>query len=230
MSLIIAQDITQPNDLSNIDRFNINSRDSLVLKSYESEPWLSQNSSSVVDQKLCVVDRDLLFQILMVENISRSKLNQIDDIKAKLDPKYQKVDRLKTGKEKIVINQVNLDNENIDTDSNGNGNFIQSPNKVVFKLTLQDKSGAIFYAINSTHLPWFNVCMLGSKIVIKTGTQFCRGVFILKDSCCVFLGGINRIWNENRESKLCNYLDAKLQRDNNGDGTRTTSKKRKNTH
>ena len=33
----------------------------------------------------------------MVENITKSKLTQIDDIKTKLDPKKQKVDRLRSG-------------------------------------------------------------------------------------------------------------------------------------
>lgn len=212
MSQIISQDITQPINVSDFEHPGVSSRDSAVIGAYRNGPWLP--GTAAIDQKFCAVDRDLLFQVLMVENISKSKLGQIDDIKTKLDPKYQKSDRLSSGKEKVVINQVNVENEEMSVDDNA-----QSSKKTVFKLTIQDKNGAIYYAMNTTNLPWLAVCMLGSKLIISRGTHFTRGVFLLNNSNCTFLGGVNQAWNENREAKLQEYLEAKLHRENGSRGT-----------
>lgn len=220
MSLIISQDITQPFDLSRIDRSRLSSRDLIVLGALQNDTWLP--NTTAIEQKHCLVNRDLLFQILMLEDIGKSKLSQIDDIATRLDPKTQKIDRLSTGRDKVVVNQVNVDNEEA-TSENRN----QSTKKAVYKLTLQDKSGAIFYAVSATDLPWLSVCMLGSKLIISEKTQFVRGVFLLNDSHCTFLGGVNQVWNESREVKLRDYLEAKMLRESESRAS-ANSKKRKN--
>ncbi|EJS41296.1 nce4p [Saccharomyces arboricola H-6] len=220
LSQDITDDITPPASSP-----ALGSREQLVCKAYQNEPWLAGVAQDLIlDKKLIVVDRELLFQILMVENITKSKLTQIDDIKTKLDPKKQKVDRLRSGlqvsdaKKYEVITQVNMEddsntnNNNYNTNYNNNNDGNTARDKSVFKLTLQSKSGDVFFAINCTPIPWSS-CMLGSKIVVLPGTMFNRGVFMLKDSQVIFLGGINRVWNENREQKLCDYLESKLQRD-----------------
>ncbi|AQZ13548.1 RMI1 (YPL024W) [Zygosaccharomyces parabailii] len=229
MSFIIAQDITTIPSPLEINRSSLNGRDLIVTRAFENEPWHSgESAASLVEQKLCQVDRDLLYQILMVENTSKSKLSQIDDMNTKLDPRSQKVDRIKTGKEKVVINQVNVDSDESPTDGESQTNRSQAQSRVVFKLVLQDRNGSLFYAINSTPLPWLHACMLGSKIVVRQGAYFNRGVFILREACVMFLGGINRVWNENRDAKLCEYLEAKLQKDN-GQKTTHNNKKRQST-
>lgn len=221
MSQIISQDITQPIHISQIDGSRLTSRDSLVLRAFRNDVWLPNTTAA--EQKHCLVSRELLFQILMVEDISKSKLSQIEDITTRLNPKYQRIDRLSSGKEKVVINQVNVETEETNIEASS-----QSSKKTVYRLTLQDKSGAILYALNTTNLPWLSVCMLGSKLIINKGTQFIRGVFLLNDANCIFLGGVNQTWNENRELKLQDYLEAKLQRDSEARGS-STSKKRKGT-
>ncbi|CCD25139.1 Rmi1p NDAI_0E03220 [Naumovozyma dairenensis CBS 421] len=229
---IISQDITGTFDLpTNIS--SLGSREQLIIRAYQNEPWFpNESTTAILEKKLCKVNRELLFQILMVENISKSKLAQVDDIKVKLDPKNQKVDRLRSGQLKApptykVVTQVDVDaDDNIDrtgidniastnnynNNNNNNNNSNNSTTKAVFKLTLQSKNGDIFFAINSTPLPWIS-CMLGSKIVIKPGTIFNKGVFIISDTKVVFLGGINRVWNENRDHKMSAYLEAKLDRE-----------------
>ncbi|CAI1766716.1 hypothetical protein SEUBUCD646_0P02550 [Saccharomyces eubayanus] len=226
-SSILSQDITD--DISApANAAVLGPREQLIFKAYQNEPWLAGIAQNLIlDEKLVVVDRELLFQVLMVENISKSKLTQIDDIKTKLDPKKQKVDRLRSGaqvhdaKKYEVITQVDMEDEgnlndndgaNYKNNNNNNNNDNTAKSKSVFKLTLQSKSGDIFFAVNSTPIPW-NSCMLGSKIVILPGTVFNRGVFVMKDSQVIFLGGINRVWNENKDQKFCDYLESKLQRD-----------------
>lgn len=221
MSSILAQDITQPIDVSSLQGLGTSSRDSALISAYSNDPWLP--GTPVIDQKFCVVDREILFQILMVENISKSKLSQIDDMKIRLDPKHQKSDRLSTGRDKkVVINQVNVEAEEPNVED-----FCFSSKKDVFKLTLQDKTGAIFFAVTLVSLPWLAVYNLGSKLIINRGTNFVRGVFQLNESNCTFLGGVNPIWNENREIKLQEYLEAKLQRENEPRGP-SQGKKRNN--
>ncbi|QLL34790.1 hypothetical protein HG536_0H01650 [Torulaspora globosa] len=219
MSQIISHDITQPIHIPQIDGNRLSSRDSLVLRAFKNDVWLP--NTTVAEQKHCLVSRELLFQILIVEDISKSKLSQIEDITARLNPNNQRIDRLSSGREKIVINQVNVESEetNIETSSPPN-------KKTVYRLTLQDKSGAIFFALNVTNLPWLSVCMLGSKLIISMGTQFIRGVFLLNDTNCIFLGGVNQTWNENRELKLQDYLESKLQRESESQLSSNTKKRK----
>lgn len=229
IAAIISQDITLPIALPS-NRSELGPREQMVIKAYESEPFLSKldSRSKIVDQKLIRVENDLLFQILLVENISTSTVSQLDDIKAKTDPKTQKVDRLRQTNYK-VITQVDID----DTDNDGCNNFKQNGNSKLplnsknntYKITLQSKSRSIFFAINSAPLPWAS-CMLGSKIIVKSGTLFNRGVFLLQESQVIFLGGINRIWNENKDEKISAYLHAKLDV-NNELVNNQNSKKRK---
>ncbi|CCC69242.1 hypothetical protein NCAS_0C02520 [Naumovozyma castellii] len=215
LSSILSQDITQdipfPSNLS-----SLGSREQLVIKAYKDEGWFSNVAmSSMVEQKLCKVDRELLFQVLMVENISKSKLNQVDEIKTKLDPKNQKVDTLRSGKKAPpkykMVNQVDVDEDN-DNTTNATSSRLANNAKTVFKFTLQNKNGDVFFGVNTTVLPWSS-CLLGAKIIIKPGTIFNKGVFLLQDSNVIFLGGINKIWNENRDYKTCEYLEAKLERE-----------------
>ncbi|QLG71814.1 hypothetical protein HG535_0C01630 [Zygotorulaspora mrakii] len=211
MSGILSEDITA---LSSLDRSALSSRDSTLLRALDRDTWLSDKDC--IQQPFTTLPNDCLFQILMIENISQSKMSQLDDIDNKLDPAKQRVDRLQNSR--VVIHEVNMDNDDSVTKE-------KYGSKDVFKLTLQDKSGKFFYAINYNIIPWINVCMIGSKLIIKSGTSFNRGVFIVKDTDCSFLGGTNRIWNENRESKLYNYLDSKLKRDCNNN---VNGRKRKN--
>lgn len=225
MSTIIFQDISQvPSPLQINDRSTLSSRDLKILEAFENEPW-HLGPPALVDQKFTRLNRDLLFQIVMVENTSKSKLNQVDDIRAKLDPNLQRVDRLKTTRDRVVINQVDIDKDESTSDNAGMAAYNQS--KAVFKLVLQDRKGSLFYAINSSPLPWLQVCMLGSKVIIKKGSTFNRGVFVLQEPNVLFLGGINRAWNENRDGKLCEYLERKLLRDAE-DVKLNGSRKRKN--
>ncbi|CCF59568.1 hypothetical protein KAFR_0H01580 [Kazachstania africana CBS 2517] len=206
LSGIISQDITQQIDLPTT---TTSAREASVFKAYQNDPWLHGTAQNVIDQKMLEVDRDLLFQILMIENVSKSKQTQYDDLKAKIDPKNQKVDRLKDSNVKgpkryQMVTQVNMEDDNL---SQRNNNVLND--KSVFKLAIQSKAGDIFFAVNTTPLPWSS-CMLGSKITIKPGTIFNRGMFILKESNVTFLGGINRTWNENKDYKMCDYFEAKL--------------------
>lgn len=233
MSGIISQDITQRLDLP-YNRNGLSQRDQMILKAYENQPWRDDTTTTTTTNKLGIItDRDLLFQILMIENISRSKQTQLDEINSKLDPKNQRVDRLNASKINLrgnqnheMISQIDLDDNSNTTNNNNNTNKPADRSKDVYKLTIQGKNGVIFFAVNTSPINWSN-CALGTKLIIKKGTFYDKKIFILNESNMTFLGGINRIWNENRNLKVQDYLNIKLNRDKPEKKTSTTTRKRK---
>lgn len=234
MSGLIALDITQQIDLASLKKDFLSGREQMIIKSYENLPWTGETNNKNNKPIMMILDRDILFQILMVENISRSKQSQLDDINIKLDPKNQRVDRLNASKLKNpnqpqlrqnVITQIDMDNDN---NTSSHLNSISHDNDM-FKFTIQGKNGMVFFAITTFPMKWGN-CALGAKIIIKQGTIFNKKIFILKKSTnATFLGGINRIWNENRDLKVHDYLTQKLQRDRSTATTTQGSRKRKAT-
>ncbi|EDO15029.1 hypothetical protein Kpol_1007p13 [Vanderwaltozyma polyspora DSM 70294] len=228
LSNILSQDITTSIEIPS-DRLSLSLKEKQIVEAYENEAWLSQlnTHNDIVEKKFMKVDRNLLFQILMIENVGYSKSSQVDDLKAKYDPKNQRMDRVRQSNNNAssrnyqIITQVNVNDDDDENSNNGsNTNFMNTGNNnnkaknAVYKLSLQSKTGAVFFAINSTPLPWIS-CPFGAKIIIRPGTIFNRGVFMLQESNVTFLGGINKKWNEHKDHKINAYLQAKLERDQN---------------
>ncbi|CCK67925.1 Rmi1p KNAG_0A02360 [Huiozyma naganishii CBS 8797] len=186
-------------------------RELSAVRAWRNEPW-------VPTQGKRVVDRELLFQILLVENVSKPKQAQLDAIRAKLDPRNQRVDTLRGGstpRRQAVVTQVDLDNDDVGRGAPALGTAAgANNNKSVFKFTLQDKSGAVFFGINRTPLLHHNSWILGAKLILKPGTIVNNDVFLFQKEQAVFLGGIDRVWNENNDLKMRDYLEYKLNRDN----------------
>lgn len=221
MSGLIALDITQQIDVSSLKYDPSSARDQTIINAFKNSPWAVENNMSIH-----TVDRDLLFQILMVENISKSKQSQLDEINTKLDPKNQRVDGLKFSKKQnnTIITQIDVDTYSSNNTDNTQNNT--SSQNDMFKFTIQGKNGLIFFAITTYPIKWGN-CTLGAKLIVKRGTLFNKNIFILsKFDNSIFLGGINRIWNENRDIKFKEYLTQKLNRDRSTSSLQS-SKKRK---
>ncbi|SMN22810.1 similar to Saccharomyces cerevisiae YPL024W RMI1 Subunit of the RecQ (Sgs1p)-Topo III (Top3p) complex [Maudiozyma saulgeensis] len=214
-----------------------------LYNTFENEPWLSSstNNDDFTQLKMLKVDRDLLFQVLMVEDISKSKQSQLDDLSTKINPKNQRVDTLRQSKgpKKFnIITQVDLDKDDNTTNNNNNNSANLSANfntskssdlqsrKTVYKITLQSKKGDIFFAINTYPIHWDNCCW-GAKLIIKKDTIFNRGVFYLKENLTSMCFGSINSWMEQQDLKKFAYLEGKLNRDNNDFKETTTSRKRK---
>lgn len=189
-----------------------------MIESYKNDTW---SNNDIGNQSMVVVSKPLLFQICMIEDVSRSKLSQLDDINSRLDPKNQRVDRLNASRNVPGQNAQNRNSDThlvtaIDIDSDMPMNTSQvSPEQHVFKLTIQDKAGCMFYAVNLSPLNFLKndgvSCMLGSKAVILPGALFNRGVFLLQETTVTFMGGMIKSWNDGRDHKLCQYIEAKLE-------------------
>ena len=166
----------------------------------------------------------------MVENISKPKLSQLDDLKVRINPKNQRIDRLSTSRQAPSGTKPASKNQLIvavDVEADSSANLMQnSVEKSVFKLTLQDKSGAMYFAVNLCPLNFLkndgSSCILGSKAVILPGAIFNRGMFLLQENTVTFMGGIIKSWNDGRDYKLVDYLESELERQ----GTTPLSRKR----
>ncbi|SCV03295.1 LAME_0H09274g1_1 [Lachancea meyersii CBS 8951] len=204
---ILTADITQ-GPFSVAANTTQNERTRLMNDALANAVWSAHNTG---DQRLVTVNQPLLFQICMVENIGRSKASQLDTLRSRIDPRTQRVDRVgasKTPTDRRLVTSVDVETD-VSTDSN-----LQGPDKSVFKLTLQDRSGAMYFAINVSPLNFLkndgSSCVLGSKLVILPGAVFSRGMFLLRDSCVMFMGGMIQSWNRGRDHKMCAYLEAQL--------------------
>lgn len=224
-SPLLMQDITQAIDIP--EKGPSTSADEQQLyNAYLNPPWLSDSTTDPSDVKVTKVDRDLLFQVLMIENITKSKQAQLEDLKEKMDPKNQRVDTLrqsKKGPHKFsMITQVDLDLDNSNS-KNIIGNR-SSQGETVFKITLQSKKGDIFFAINTTPINWAS-CFWGAKIIILKGTLFNRGVFYLTDSLTVMKYGSVHPWTIDQAFKMQAYLEGKLSRDSDDSGSNPRKRK-----
>ena len=178
---------------------------SLITIAFHNETW---PTDKMFEQKQVTVNNPLLFQICMIENISRSKLNQTDELQILIDPRKQKVDRLSTSRDRQqLISEVNVDEDNnnemgtdssIDPGSNHSTKDVGNLNQHIYKLTLQDRKGNLFFAINLDSVPGLKTCLLGSKIIILPGSQFSRGMFSFTNNTVKLMYGLISQWNEDK--------------------------------
>lgn len=209
-------------DLTTVSSYN-HDPDSLLTTAFRNETW---PSNDLFNQKLKVVERPILFQICMIENISRSKLSQIEEYQVLSDPKKQKVDRLRTSRERQeLISEVRMDDEDDEgvmvnaeqinsTAPKGGGSGpagdVGNVDQHVYKLILQDRLGNMFFAINLDSIPGLKTCMLGSKIILLPGSRFSRGMFTFTNKTVKLMYGLISTWNEQRLQKLTAYLENEL--------------------
>lgn len=210
---------------------------SLIVKAFNNETWPTKD---IFQQKLITVNRPLLFQVCMIENISRSKLTQVDELQVVIDPRRQKVDRLSTSRDcQQLISEVNLDDDDDDGTTsyhnnsgvgNGDSNYTNNKdagnlNQHVYKLILQDKKGNLFYAINLDPIPALKTCFLGSKLIILPGAKFNRGMFTFNNSTVKLMYGLIQQWNDGKLQKVTEYLQNELDSQNptlNANGKRNS--------
>lgn len=176
----------------------------IFREAYLSPSW---SNVKVEDQCCIIVDRKLLFQICMIEDISRSKLSQVDEFEARLNPRKQMVDRIGSTKRKL-ISAIDVYSDESTVPSNEYGST--NNGNIIYKLTLQDKSGNMFFAINTEPIPALRTSMLGAKLVILPGAVFHRGVFMFTNSTHRTLFGLIPSWNVDKDLKILSYLEQKL--------------------
>lgn len=214
MASLLAKDITEA-DL-NIES-GTSVRDIQIFEALKNPTirglFPGRDTKEIVNHKLT---HAILFQIIMVQPISKSKLALVDELRRLNDPKSARVDRLQNS----LVNEVNMD------DNPPQAMQPTNSKQGVYKFALQDHLGDVFYATNRTALSWNNF-ILGSKVILKEGTLFNRGMFLMDHDKTVFLGGILQQWNQAKNEKTLEFLQTKLDADRNSMSSSSTSRKRK---
>ncbi|TVY34169.1 RecQ-mediated genome instability protein [Lachnellula subtilissima] len=165
-----------------------------------------QNISDVrVKEK--VLGQDIPVQVIDIEDIGRSKWDQILDLEAE-----RKGERVK-GREVIRV----LPTQENELGSTASTQAIANPtaanaavsNKGPFKVLLQDMNGQQVYGFEVKRVdklgypPGMNI---GCKVMLKKGCKVARGMMLLEPACVVVLGGkieaLDKGWREGREERL----------------------------
>ena len=141
-----------------------------------------------------------MVQVLQVEDMSKSRWEQIEAIEA--------LERGEGTKGREII-RVAPAEENEDTEANTNRGG--GPHK----LLLQDAKGARIYGIELRSVEGLGLGMsIGAKLVLKNASV-ARGVVLLEPTNTMFLGGkieeLHKAWKENRKSDLRAAIEANEQ-------------------
>ncbi|ROV90792.1 hypothetical protein VMCG_09381 [Cytospora schulzeri] len=151
--------------------------------------------------------RDVYVQVLDVENLSRSRWDQVEELEA-----VERGERTR-GREVIRL-PVNGGGDGDEQDGSagaqqtpaqpeppqsGAGAGGTGPNKnATHRLVLQDCKGQKVFAVELTRIPRIAIGTLniGEKILLRKGTVVARGTVLLEPGTCHFLGGKVEAWQK----------------------------------
>ncbi|KAH8819696.1 hypothetical protein F5884DRAFT_761442 [Xylogone sp. PMI_703] len=154
---------------------------------------------------------DIPVQVLDIEDLSRSKWEQIEALEV------EKNGEMTRGREIIRVAALGGDNEDAGTQPTATNN---QPTAAAtarsggggggpYKLLLQDRSGQrvfgfeLFRVEKIGYPPFMSI---GCKIMLKRGCKVARGMVLLEPSTTVVLGGkiegLDKSWREGREARL----------------------------
>lgn len=148
-----------------------------------------------------------LFQITGLENTSRSVIDQLDDLL--VHEGHVGSDRHRFN----LIRQVNAEDDDQDTGAQSTINN----ESCLYKLTLQDCDGKLFYAIELEKLNFLSgknlktgfPISLGSKLLVK-GAEQSYGCLLLMQQDVHYLGGAIHYWNHELTQRHIAHLKQKL--------------------
>lgn len=159
---------------------------------------------------------DVCVQVLDIEDLGRSKWEQIEALEA------ERNGEMKKGREIIRVAPVE------DADPSSAATQVQ-PNtqaqaqiqnavpKGPFKLLLQDHRGVKVYGfelkkVDKIGLP--PVMSIGCKLVLRKGAKVARGMVLLEPACVRVLGGriegLDKVWRQGREQRLRRAVEGEL--------------------
>lgn len=148
---------------------------------------MSLIASEFVNQETAILRHAVLLHVIRVEDISASKLSQVDEWKEILDPNNRFVDRL--NKSTRLVREINEEEDQLSSTFKLKG-------VSTYKLLLRDKDHHFIYAYELEPLKFLrneqtNTPMpikLGGRLLIKPGTTILRGVLLLNHKNCEYKG------------------------------------------
>lgn len=155
---------------------------------------------------------DVYTQVLDVENLSRSRWDQVDELEA--------IERGEFTRGREVVRLVSAEGEeqtqqpppptapSAALQQGGLNHNVHSDKNATHRLVLQDCRGHKIYALELTRIPKIVIgtTNIGEKILLKKGTVVARGTVMLEPTTCEILGGKveawQKAWTEGRLARL----------------------------
>ncbi|GAB1317572.1 hypothetical protein MFIFM68171_07782 [Madurella fahalii] len=185
-------------------------------------PNLQQSGVATREAKL---RRDVVVQVLDMEDLTRSRWEQVEEMEAIArgeGTRGREVVRLPTTTAAAAADGGG-DGEGDENQAAGGGQDRQQQQRqeggknATHKLVVQDCRGQKVYAIELKRVERIAVgrTFIGEKLLLKAGTTVARGVVMLEPGQCVVLGGKveawHRAWAEGRLARLREAVGAKAR-------------------
>ncbi|KAI1759170.1 hypothetical protein GGR53DRAFT_514537 [Hypoxylon sp. FL1150] len=178
------------------------------------------------------LSRDTLVQVRDIENLSRSKWEQVEDLEAIARGEQTR------GREIIRLNENENENGNENEDEDDANNDQPQPRpapapataagsraaaaaaskNATHRLLLQDCRGQTLHGLELKRVERIGIgtMSIGEKILLKRGTVVARGVVLLEPATCTVFGGKvdawHRAWVESRLARLKEAAGADARR------------------
>lgn len=180
-----------------------------LLSSDITHPYILDDSTAHFPPRLSdafvasqTLNNDVVVQVLEIEDLSRSKWDQIESLE------MERKGEMTKGREVI---RVVADAEGPSTASTqaAANSGIEARSYGPFKLCLQDVRGQRVYGFELKRVEKIGyppVMSIGCKLVLKRGSKVARGMVLLEPGLTVVLGGkiegLDKTWREGREQAL----------------------------
>ncbi|RYP08893.1 hypothetical protein DL764_001603 [Monosporascus ibericus] len=164
------------------------------------------DSAQVQETKL---PRDILVQVLDIDNLSKSKWEQVEELEAIArgeQTRGREIIRLPTGNEADEEGDDSSATQSISGGSGrpgaagraGTASANATSKNSTHRLVLQDCRGQKVYALELRRVEKIGIGTLniGEKIMLKKGATVARGVILLEPATCVVLGGKVEVWQK----------------------------------
>lgn len=212
---LLASDLTTPNLL-----------DPSVINEHTFLPQITSPSASSISE--IRLNRDAVVQILDIENLNRSRWEQVEELEAierGEQTRGRQVIRLPTSNENDE-EEADLgdtaDTQQLHTQQTVTGGTTagdaaaraiarekeKQAKNATHKLVVQDAKGQKMFALELKRIDKIAVgtTLIGEKLLLKSGMVVARGVLLLEPSNCQILGGKveawHKSWTEGRLAKL----------------------------
>ncbi|KAI8962121.1 hypothetical protein F5Y11DRAFT_323896 [Daldinia sp. FL1419] len=166
--------------------------------------------------------RDVLVQVLDIDNISKSKWDQVEELEAIArgeQTRGREIIRLPTGNEEDE--ESGTASQNVPTATGRNAvvnakvaNAAAASKNATHKLVLQDCKGQKVHGLELKRIERIGIGSLniGEKMILKRGATVARGTILLEPTTCAVLGGKveawHRAWMDGRLARLKEAVGA----------------------
>ncbi|KAI1660398.1 hypothetical protein F4813DRAFT_349806 [Daldinia decipiens] len=171
------------------------------------------------------LSRDVPVQVLDIDNLSKSKWDQVEELEAIArgeQTRGREIIRLPTGNEEdeedgaVSQNALAATGRNAAVNANV-ANAAAAARNATHRLVIQDCKGQKVHGLELKRIDRIGISSLniGEKMILKRGTTVARGIVLLEPATCVVLGGKieawHRAWVDGRLTRLREAVGADVR-------------------